>query len=202
MISLSPLPTSHPISFQPELVRPSIQCYLNFSLLMGRSPGFASTATDSIALIRLAFASAPGLKPLTLPVTSNSPDHYAKGTRSFLAELPQLVSVRFQVLFHSPSGVLFTFPSRYWFTIGHRRVFSLGRWSSQLQAGFHVPRPTRDLGRRVISFAYGGVTRYARSFQIIRLPITFVTPLGRLRDPCRSHDPRITTPQSFHIMPV
>jgi hypothetical protein len=29
-----------------------------------------------------------------------------------------LVSTRFQVLFHSPSGVLFTFPSRYWFTIG------------------------------------------------------------------------------------
>ena len=24
----------------------------------------------------------------------------------------------FQVLFHSPPGVLFTFPSRYWFTIG------------------------------------------------------------------------------------
>jgi hypothetical protein len=29
------------------------------------------------------------------------------------------VSARFQDLFHSPSGVLFTFPSRYWFTIGH-----------------------------------------------------------------------------------
>ena len=144
LISLSPLPTSHPMDFQLQLVRPSIQCYLNFSLLMGRSLGFASTATDSFALIRLAFATAPDLRSLTLPVTSNSPDHYAKGTRSLLAELPQLVSVRFQVLFHSPSGVLFTFPSRYWFTIGHRRVFSLGRWSSQLQAGFHVPRPTRD----------------------------------------------------------
>lgn len=29
-----------------------------------------------------------------------------------------IVSTRFQVLFHSPPGVLFTFPSRYWFTIG------------------------------------------------------------------------------------
>ena len=119
LISLSPLATSHPIGFQPELVRPSIRCYPNFSLLMDRSPGFASAATDSCALFRLAFATAPNLRFLTLPVTSNSPDHYAKGTRSLLAELPQFVSVRFQVLFHSPSGVLFTFPSRYWFTIGH-----------------------------------------------------------------------------------
>ena len=178
LISLSPLSTSHPIGFQPELVRPSIECYFNFSLLMDRSPGFASAATDSCALFRLAFATASSLRDLTLPVTSNSPDHYAKGTRSFLTELPQLVSVRFQVLFHSPSGVLFTFPSRYWFTIGHRRVFSLGRWSSQLQAGFHVPRPTRDLDRRVISFAYGGVTRCALPSQTVRLRTRLITPLA------------------------
>ena len=29
------------------------------------------------------------------------------------------------------------------FTIGHELVFSLGGWSPQIQAGFHVPRPTR-----------------------------------------------------------
>src|SRR5512138_194332 len=57
--------------------------------------------------------------------------------------LPQLVSARFQVLFHSGHPVLFTFPSRYWFTIGQRLVFSLGRWSSQIPTGFHVPRGTR-----------------------------------------------------------
>ena len=33
--------------------------------------------------------------------------------------LRPVVGTRFQVLFHSPSGVLFTFPSRYWYTIGH-----------------------------------------------------------------------------------
>jgi hypothetical protein len=37
--------------------------------------------------------------------------HPHKGLRLF-------VSTWFQVLFHSPPGVLFTFPSRYWFTIG------------------------------------------------------------------------------------
>jgi hypothetical protein len=49
--------------------------------------------------------------------------------------LPPLVGTRFQVLFHSPPGVLFTFPSRYSCTIGRRRVFSLGGWSPRIQAG-------------------------------------------------------------------
>src|SRR5512139_1875857 len=52
--------------------------------------------------------------------------------------LPLLVGTRFQVLFHSPPGVLFTFPSRYLFTIGRWRVFRLARWSSQIPAGLHV----------------------------------------------------------------
>ena len=56
--------------------------------------------------------------------------------------LPLFVCMRFQVLFHSPSGVLFAFPSRYWFTIGRLRVFSLGGWSPHVQTGFLVPRPT------------------------------------------------------------
>ena len=50
-----------------------------------------------------------------------------------------LVSVKFQVLFHSPPGVLFTFPSRYYSAIGHQVVFSLGGWSPLLPTRFHVP---------------------------------------------------------------
>jgi hypothetical protein len=52
------------------------------------------------------------------------------------------VCMRFQDLFHSPSGVLFAFPSRYWCTIGRSRVFSLGGWSPHIQTGLHVSRPT------------------------------------------------------------
>jgi hypothetical protein len=63
--------------------------------------------------------------------------------RHAASPLPPLVGTQFQVLFHPPSGVLFTFPSRYSFAIGHRRVFSLGRRSSQIQPGFHVSRPTQ-----------------------------------------------------------
>ena len=72
LIGLSPLPTVHPKAFQRFLVRSSMLCYQHFNLTMGRSQGFASSATDYIALFRLAFASATDLKSLTLPVTTNS----------------------------------------------------------------------------------------------------------------------------------
>ncbi len=82
-------------------------------------------------------------------VKSNSPDHNAKGTPSGHPKttLRPLVSTRFQVLFHSPPGVLFTFPSRYSCTIGHRGVFRLGGWSPLIRATFHVRRATRDTTR-------------------------------------------------------
>ena len=72
----------------------------------------------TLALLRLAFASAPSLQ-LNLARYGNSPVHSTKGTPSPLNGLRLLVGIRFQVLFHSPPGVLFTFPSRYWFTIAH-----------------------------------------------------------------------------------
>ena len=67
LISLSPLPSVHWNNFQRIPIRTSSWCYPTFNLLMGRSLGFASTPADYDALFRLAFASAPGLKPLTLP---------------------------------------------------------------------------------------------------------------------------------------
>ena len=66
----------------------------------------------------------------------------AKNRRRLKLELLLFVCMRFQDLFHSPSGVLLTFPSQYWFTIGRSRVFSLGGWSPHVQTGFHVSRPT------------------------------------------------------------
>ena len=111
---------------------------------MGRSHTLRVYRLQLVAHFGLAFATDPRLRRLTSLQTSNSPDHYAKGTPSAACgassalSLRPLVSARFQVLFHSPPGVLFTFPSRYLFAIGHERVFSLTRWSSQIPAGFHV----------------------------------------------------------------
>ena len=67
----------------------------------------------TFALFRLAFAAAPVLQHLNLAIYRNSLARSTKSTRSL--SLPLLVSIRFQVLFHSPPGVLFTFPSRYSF---------------------------------------------------------------------------------------
>ena len=67
------------------------------------------------ALLRLAFASAPHFL-LNLARLRNSPVHSSIGTPStlLLSGLRLLVNIRFQVLFHSPPGVLFTFPSWYY----------------------------------------------------------------------------------------
>jgi hypothetical protein len=74
------------------------------------------------------------------------------------AGLSPLVSTRFQVLFHSPPGVLFTFPSRYWFTIGHQVVFSLGGWAPQLPTGLHVSRGTLVPATSLAVFTYRAIT--------------------------------------------
>ena len=58
-----------------------------------------------------------GSVSLTLNLAShrNSPARSTKSTTShFQVVLCLLVSIGFQVLFHSPPGVLFTFPSRYY----------------------------------------------------------------------------------------
>ena len=63
------------------------------------------------------------------------------------------------------TGVLFTFPSRYWYTIGRQGVFSLGRWSSQIQTGFLVSRPTQvpytplSISHTRLSLALVGLSR-------------------------------------------
>ena len=81
---------------------------------MDRSPGFGSTLTDSFALLRLGFPSAPELNSLTSPASATRRTVLQKVRGRAHAALPQLVDAGFQVLFHSPPGVLFTFPSQYY----------------------------------------------------------------------------------------
>ena len=96
------------------------------------------------ALFRLALASAPLLQQLNLAAYSRSPDRSTKSTISHIDVLYVLVGTGFQVLFHSPPGVLFTFPSQYFFSIGHQGIFRLGGWSPRLPTGFLVSRGTLD----------------------------------------------------------
>ena len=61
---------------------------------------------------RSPFGSGPEV--LNLACYIYSPDRSTKSTRSHFDVLSVLVSTGFQVLFHSPPGVLFTFPSQYY----------------------------------------------------------------------------------------
>ena len=81
LIGLSPLPTAHPLHFQLKWVRSSTRSYTRFNLAMGRSLRFGSRTRDSIALFRLAFATASP-HGLTSPRITNSQAHSSKGTPS------------------------------------------------------------------------------------------------------------------------
>ena len=81
LIGLSPLPTAHPLSFQPKWVRSSTRSYPRFNLAMGRSLRFGSRSRDSFALFRLAFATASPRR-VNLATYHNSQAHSSKGTRS------------------------------------------------------------------------------------------------------------------------
>ena len=95
-------------------VRASMVFYHHFTLLMDRSPSFGSTScnyapySDSLSLRLRTLKSLTSLHNVTRrSVLQKVRD------RTFNV-LSLLVNTGFQVLFHSPPGVLFTFPSRYY----------------------------------------------------------------------------------------
>ena len=63
--------------------------------------------------IQTRFRCGSGPEDLNLATYNRSPDRSTKSTISHLDVLYVLVGTGFQVLFHSPPGVLFTFPSQY-----------------------------------------------------------------------------------------
>ena len=150
----------------------------------------------------LAFATAPLIPELNLAASSQSPDHYAKGTQSpGLRRAPTARRpIGFRFYFTPVTPVLFNFPSRYWFTIGRLGVFSLRRWFSEILQRFHLSRDTwghepgsaesfRLRGYHPLGQAVPGLSaKIQRDF--------FPSRLGP--GPPAPHDPRRTTPQGLH----
>ena len=139
---------------------------------MDRSPGFGSITYDLIRPVqaRFHFGSVPYLV-LNLAIYNNSPDRSTKSTISHLNVLYLLVNIGFQVLFHSPPGVLFTFPSRYCSTIGHQVVFSLTGWSPLFHTRFLVSRTTLDSTYLYSPFIYWTFTVYGMLSQTFLLEL-------------------------------
>ena len=140
---------------------------------MDRSPGFGSTPSNLIAHLRLAFATAPHLKCLTLLLNVTRWPVLQKVRGHTSNVLPQLVSAGFQVLFHSPPGVLFTFPSRY---------YSLSVTWSYLALGDGPPVFRQD-------FSCPDVLRIPLTFSQFRLRDCYPLRCGfptvfNYRDPC------------------
>ena len=119
-------------------VRPSTAFYGSFSLDMDRSPGFGSARADSFALLRLGFPSAPHLQCLTSPARTTRRTVLQK-VRGPALTVPQLVDTGFQVLFHSPPGVLFTFPSQYSALSVTEEYSALGGGPPDFPQGFTCP---------------------------------------------------------------
>src|SRR5687767_9242749 len=79
-------------------------------------------------------------------------------------QLRRIVGRRFQVLFHSPPGVLFTIPSRYLSAIDHQEVFSLTRWSWQIHGRLQESAATREHQKEACSFRLPGSHRLRPTF--------------------------------------
>ena len=85
-----------------------------------------------------------------------------------------LVNIRFQVLFHSPPGVLFTFPSQYCFTIGHQVVFRLGGWAPRIPYRFHVSVGTQDTDHCVVVSSTGLSPSLVQLSRNVRLQLSML----------------------------
>ena len=93
----------------------------------------------TLALLRLGFPSAPSLEDLTLPVSVTRRTVLQKVRGCAHMALPQLVDTGFQVLFHSPPGVLFTFPSQYYALSVTKWYLALGGGPPDFPQGFSCP---------------------------------------------------------------
>ena len=93
--------------------------------------------------------------------------------------LPQLVSIRFQVLFTPLIGVLFIIQSPYWFTIGRPGVLSLGGWTPHVHAEFHEHRATLGLASYCSTGLSPSVVDLSRSFtQLLVYPLSLAATYG------------------------
>ena len=167
---LSLLPTGPPPVFQHWWVRPSTACYGRFSLPMGRSPGFASIAPDIVRPVQTRFRCGSPPEGVNRAGHDNSPDHYAKGTRSRgLTKSHRAPTARR----HGVSGSVSS-PDR---GSSHRSVALLGSLSvviaylalregpRRFRPGFTCPTLLGYRSAQLSIVAYGTLTRCGAVFQ-------------------------------------
>ena len=118
--------------------------------------------------MRLGFPSAPRLYRLTLPAPATRRTVLQKVRGRAYKALPQLVDTGFQVLFHSPPGVLFTFPSQYYALSVTKEYLALEGGPSDFPQGFSCPAVLWILPLP-IAFMYEALTLSGRASQPVPL---------------------------------
>ena len=126
----------------------------------------------TLALLRLGFPTAPHLKCLTLPVSVTRRTVLQKVRGRTYKVLPQLVDTGFQVLFHSPPGVLFTFPSQYYALSVTKEYLALEGGPSDFPQGFSCLVVLWIL-LLPIAFVYGAFTLSGLTSQTVPLTNRF-----------------------------
>ena len=139
---------------------------------MARSSGFGSVTYDLMPLSGSLSLWLQYSLTLTLPQATSRQLILQQARSRALSRSSTACKLTISCSFHSPPGVLFTFPSRYLFTIGCLVIFSLTRWSSQIQKGFHVSLPTWDTALNDNAFNYRAFTFYDVAFQLLHLTYT------------------------------
>lgn len=169
---------------------------------MGRSLGFGSDArnwtpsSDSVSLrLRDSY-------PLTSLRTSTRRLILQKARRHHHRWLRPLAGPRFQVLFHSPPGVLFTFPSRYYALSVAAEYLALEGGPPCFRQDSSCPAVLRVAPTRACGFAYGAFTRSGRPSQgrsahhMLSYRASFRTGAPYNPAPCR-HGPVWAPPRSL-----
>ena len=130
----------------------------------------------TLALFRLGFPTAPRLDRLTLPAPATRRTVLQK-VRGCACALPQLVNIGFQVLFHSPPGVLFTFPSQYYALSVTKEYLALGGGPPDFLQGSTCLVVLWILPLLPV-FTYGAFTLYGWLSQnhSVNLPVTCCSP--------------------------
>ena len=175
MIGLSPLPTGHPLRFQPKWVRPSTGSYPRFSLPMGSSPGFASTTRDSCRRLKDSLSLRLASK-LNLAAHRDSLAHSTKGTPSHRQRCSDCSWARgFRRCFTPLSGCFSPFPR------GTGSLSVIGECSALeggppcFGPGFTCPALLWIENRESGPFAYGALTRCGRPSHAVPLESGFLT---------------------------
>ncbi len=145
---------------------------------MARSLGFGSTAFDSSPVSDSVSLRLRTSRPLTSPNTVTRRLILQKARHHPPSEALTACKSTVSGSLSLPSRGPFHLSLTVLCAIGHQVVFSLGRWSSLLPAGFLVSCGTPGYGSARPSFVYGAVTRSGRPFQACstKLPGPFCRP--------------------------